>query len=784
MCIFGAFSQIFGQQNTYLVGKYDFYVRCNNNTTKGMVASFEFPKTTQNEVTLNGIFIDSDNRPVNCSATFTYIDNSNIISVKTYMTKTYKPDFYRNDKFSIKMDDNDSGWVNMELGESYDAFCNLEGRIVKPNPSLTYGTTVITHGWQPPVGANPTSEGQWVNKMARAILQKANNKGCIRFYDKKTGNFEFLKDKCPNPNGDGENILMFNWANESNVNAKGYSEAAGDALFSSLLMGKNKKEFDLNNIHFIGHSRGTVVNTLTVERLLNLKNKYQEYSYVNIDQVSNLDAHDWGFNDRCSDIDDAHPDITVREHPVLTTKDNGTIAWKGVGFNDSYYQDDDVVLKGRRVKGADNYYWTSGTLSDDISHSGLHDVYQQTINGKSLIGGGYHFSRIGNNTSARGGRGNGEKDITFDFYNNMIIPNKGINRITGILNGSFDRFVLKNAPGWSSIGVSFTNGSARLSLEDIPDGSVGGGSVKFANSAILNHNIFYIPKDANHISFKLSAFNTKGANLTIKVKDVLMNTEKIIDVVKLENSLNNSFEEKYLDIRVYQDKIITLVFEFKSGILPSNIAPYIEIDEVKLIQGIPTNSSATTLNSTVEKLNIQNAQINKTQQATKIESTKIKENITKSGRVKTKEGSDLMLRAEPSIKASIIAEIPNRRTVNILEYSDKIVELNGEMGKWCKVDYDGKIGWVWEKFIETTISQEIVQPKSGYVKTKEGSDLRLRSAPSEKASIITKIANGSKVIILEKDDHFVTVNGDVGQWLKVKYEGTIGWAWGKFIIQN
>ena len=154
------------------------------------------------------------------------------------------------------------------------------------------------------------------------------------------------------------------------------------------------------------------------------------------------------------------------------------------------------------------------------------------------------------------------------------------------------------------------------------------------------------------------------------------------------------------------------------------------------------------------------------------------------GYVKTKEGSDLRLRSAPSIKASIIAQIPNGSTVNILEYSDKIVELNGEMGKWCKVDYDGKIGWVWEKFIEITISQAIVQTKSGYVKTKEGSDLRLRSAPSEKASIITQIANGSKVIILEKDDHFVTVNGDVGQWLKVKYEGTIGWAWGKFIIQN
>lgn len=73
---------------------------------------------------------------------------------------------------------------------------------------------------------------------------------------------------------------------------------------------------------------------------------------------------------------------------------------------------------------------------------------------------------------------------------------------------------------------------------------------------------------------------------------------------------------------------------------------------------------------------------------------------------------------------------------------------------------------------------------TGYVKTKEGSDLRLRREPSENADIITGIPNGSALIILDSSKDLAIVNGESGKWLKIKYNGQVGWAWGNFIMQE
>ena len=124
------------------------------------------------------------------------------------------------------------------------------------------------------------------------------------------------------------------WAKESNNNSEGFSEAAGDALFAALILGYKEGDFTLSSLHFIGHSRGTVVNTLAVERLLVLKgvnsNKYQ----INIDQVTNIDPHDWGLAGIASDLNDAHKDILI-DIPPNNTPNNGVIAWHGV-FSDTY----------------------------------------------------------------------------------------------------------------------------------------------------------------------------------------------------------------------------------------------------------------------------------------------------------------------------------------------------------------------------------------------------------------------------------------------------------------
>ena len=69
------------------------------------------------------------------------------------------------------------------------------------------------------------------------------------------------------------------------------------------------------------------------------------------------------------------------------------------------------------------------------------------------------------------------------------------------------------------------------------------------------------------------------------------------------------------------------------------------------------------------------------------------------GYVQTEKGSDLRLRTLPKIDSEITATIPNKTAIIILGYEESYSVVNGENGKWCQINYDGKVGWVWGNFI-------------------------------------------------------------------------------------
>lgn len=243
--------------------------------------------------------------------------------------------------------------------------CGSTTAHIPEEKKVTYGTTVITHGFQLG-GEPPFKDKDWAFQMALEVLKNAEN-GTIYTYDKKTGNYDESITLADGKKG--EKILLYDWASESNNSGLGYSEAAGDALFTSLLLGFKKEQFGLSNIHFIGHSRGTVVNTLTSERLLVLKSNYPKSEYkdkILIDQVTNISPHDWGiavsFDDidpidlksvsnkqyvlTMSDLNDAHPDINI-DDPIDYKPNNGVIAWKGL-FNDTYWQEHGKLIEKKK----------------------------------------------------------------------------------------------------------------------------------------------------------------------------------------------------------------------------------------------------------------------------------------------------------------------------------------------------------------------------------------------------------------------------------------------------
>ena len=193
------------------------------------------------------------------------------------------------------------------------------------------GTTVITHGFD--LGFTPPG---WMFSMAEAILAEAGDPsscgagggpvGTVFQYLPSTGEWDF---ECGSATPNGEIVLIFDWADESDVlnegGTQGYAEAAADALYAALrdpILPVAFASVDLlaDPVHLIGHSRGTVVTSDCVERLAS--------AGIAIDQVTFLDPH---------------PVNGTLDHPVLSLPDwldRTPVYWSNVSFQDTYWRAD------------------------------------------------------------------------------------------------------------------------------------------------------------------------------------------------------------------------------------------------------------------------------------------------------------------------------------------------------------------------------------------------------------------------------------------------------------
>lgn len=435
-----------------------------------------------------------------------------------------------------------------------------------------YGTTIITHGWQLD-GEAPTNENDWAFQMALEIIKK-HGKGIIKEYNKDTGSFVSKKIIGEG----GEVVLIYDWAEESNDNVPGYSEAAGDALFAALMLGQKKGNIKLENLHFIGHSRGCVVNTECVERLLTIGLK--------VDHVTNLDPHDWGgganLGLNVSNDWDNHPNLNIQypKEPRDTRPNNGVIAWEGIKFVDTYWQFNPLytanLLDGRPVDGAANFDWNSYSTG----HINIHDTYIQTINDKlPSKAGGFGFSKLGiefNNRPLPNSPQPNKYSISFDFFNNMIGPGSQ-NRIRGIMNGGFDRGGNDNLailPGWLFHGGLVHGESVIFSGDKVTM------KVSINNNVanpILRHNRFFVPKNANSIAFKYKSLKNDAGMLKVTVssqsnKSVFLSKEFPF------NKQSTDFIDCLIDVSKFNNDVVVIEFELTAQ---GNQFPSIELDDVK-----------------------------------------------------------------------------------------------------------------------------------------------------------------------------------------------------------
>lgn len=214
--------------------------------------------------------------------------------------------------------------------KSKEKECPVNSKLVE-EPKIIYGTTVITHGtlFLSPVALTFQTK---IEQMADTILAKAKN-GTIWHYQEESGEFKKIKTLGQSGKEKGEQILIFDWINECAIKGPGYTGAAAEALYLALTK-LNKDQFNLKDIHFIGHGRGCIVNSLTVEKLL----QRQPKGNVSIDQVTHIGPYERDF-----DINDEHPEIQAIKWPEATFPNNGVIAWDG-HYTDSYWQDNGKII--------------------------------------------------------------------------------------------------------------------------------------------------------------------------------------------------------------------------------------------------------------------------------------------------------------------------------------------------------------------------------------------------------------------------------------------------------
>lgn len=442
------------------------------------------------------------------------------------------------------------------------------------------GITILTHGFQTSVGIP-----DWEITMAQAILDRADgpltgrNVGSMFFNDPATGSWQPISTNIwTNSNAASDHVvLLYDWSAESDIFEDGWLDAAADHLFASLLQsnenllddfaGTSFRDIACNdplactelNFHFIGHSRGAVLNSQVASRFA------QYFPQSTIEQVTALDPHpaapmnDWGY---------------VANNANANSR---LFTYANVGFADSYFRQDglyeldgdfngvvtdggynlqipeSVLAGGSIFEHLDVHTWYYGTVtepfaSDYAGYSGAgrnHDgdtSFPETWYGVPGVparnNAGFAFSQIG-------GGDRGLLPPEYVFRGTVSSP-----RIApSVFNGDFAYGTAGSldVPGWS---YHTGGGSARISAVDrylqIQPGE-----------DFRRHNPLYFDDRVDMIQFDYWV-NAAGVNDVLQV----MVDQTVVDSISLD-SVTSGFVTGYLSPLAFPHDAFVGTLEFR-----------------------------------------------------------------------------------------------------------------------------------------------------------------------------------------------------------------------------
>ncbi len=370
-------------------------------------------------------------------------------------------------------------------------------------------TTIITHGY-----SLDATKGAWVEGMADAIIARAIDEGApggaVCRYDAATGAWRLVSGELI----PGEPVcLIFRWLQDFAKPGEdwGFAEAAADALYAALrdatfidASGEPIEGFDLvanRQLHFLGHSRGVVVNSEAVQRL--------GAAGIGVDHVTGFDPH---------------PMDGTLDFPInFDWGDPTPQRWSNITFHDNYWRADGGILNaadpdGISIPGAFNVQLNESTLNCcgySIAHSDVHLWYHGTIDfapnacdGEQCItatmrntwwpGGftevGFYYSIIGGGSAFRPANGAG------------VDPGS----VPAIYGGTFDH---ASQAGWlfhgGDLAAAIVNESGRTFLKLGP-----------AQGLSATHNRFHLPEHAAAItcSYRIITADAVGLDDTLRME--------------------------------------------------------------------------------------------------------------------------------------------------------------------------------------------------------------------------------------------------------------------------
>ncbi len=505
-------------------------------------------------------------------------------------------DYYSSPRAKVKLG-NGNVWTSDSWGWSATPLV----RVVASAPPK--GITVITHGWQP----SPTDFPKWPLFMARAVGQRTGS-ATLGKYDSSTGGFNLVTFSGDSPTisstpispSAGETILVFDWKPESDKAAQGWSEAAGDALFAALI----KLVGDLNALddfqwHFIGHSRGAIVNSETVER-------FATYG-VQVSHVTTLDPHDTG-----NILDDWR---LGQPQNGSSANSFGFTTWNNVIFADNYYSMTQDTSFCSDPDGRESWSkaWNLnlgniGSLSPAlIGHSGVHAWYRATID---MTASNYENACFNNVPILNEWFPNGLRTTngwSLSRYGQSALSRPSLNLSNrfapvwqspsdAVFNGGFVYSDALGTPGWELHG----GGGDAFVFSDLSGTFLRFDTVTQYRST-RTHNYFCLPSEATHLQFD---YRITSAGLNDSLAVILVSPDNTYYTLGSVQVLINTDWVRAFRLLIPNHVPKRVPYKLLLALVDNNnasIASIVDVDNVRLESLADTTPPTVTINKAADQ---------------------------------------------------------------------------------------------------------------------------------------------------------------------------------------